>query len=73
MNEAGEKTGMDAIRAVTTLSALADKIGVTRGAVSQWDRVPAEKIKQVSEATGLSYKVLRPDLFPQPAARGEVV
>lgn len=63
---------MDAVRSVMTLAALARDIGVTRGAVSQWDRVPAEKIKEVSEATGLSYAVLRPDLFPEPSDRAEV-
>lgn len=58
---------MEAVRSVMTLAALARHLNVTRGAVSQWDRVPAEKIKDVSEATGLSYAVLRPDLFPEPA------
>ena len=62
-----EKTGMEAVRNVMTLASLARHLNVTRGAVSQWDRVPAEKIKEVSEATGLAYKVLRPDLFPEPA------
>ena len=57
------KTGMDAVRSATTLSSLADKIGITRGAISQWDRVPEERLDAVSSATGLAKHVLRPDLY----------
>lgn len=64
---------MDAVRGVTSLAALARDLGVTRGAIAQWDRVPAERLREVSEATGLSYKVLRPDLYPEPSMRSEVV
>lgn len=57
------KTGMDAVKEVTTLADLARKIGVTRGAVSQWDRVPAERIAEVASITSLPMSVIRPDLF----------
>jgi DNA-binding transcriptional regulator YdaS (Cro superfamily) len=58
------KTGMEAVKAVMSLAELARQIGVTRGAVSQWDRVPAERIGDVSKVTNIPGHVLRPDLFP---------
>jgi DNA-binding transcriptional regulator YdaS (Cro superfamily) len=46
-----------------SLARLAREIGVTRGAVAQWKRVPAERLGQVSKVTGIPMKQLRPDLF----------
>lgn len=43
--------------------ALAQQIGCSPSAISMWERVPAERVRDVSEATGLSMTVLRPDLF----------
>ncbi|MBY3162089.1 helix-turn-helix domain-containing protein [Rhizobium laguerreae] len=57
------KTGMEAVRAVTSLAALASKIGVTRGAISQWEKVPEERLDAVSDATGIPKHVLRPELY----------
>lgn len=58
-------TGMEAVREVMpSIAALARGLGITRGAVAQWNRVPAERVGQVSMLTGLSHSVLRPDLFP---------
>lgn len=62
------KTGMDAVKGAMSLAELARKIGVTRGAVSQWDRVPAERIADVAKATSLPFSVLRPDLFGERTA-----
>jgi DNA-binding transcriptional regulator YdaS (Cro superfamily) len=45
-------------------SQLAKLIGVTRSAISQWKRVPAERVLQVEKATGVSRHELRPDLYP---------
>lgn len=57
-------TGMDAVKeAVPSIAALARDLGVTRGAVAQWTKVPAERVLQVSRITGLSISTLRPDLF----------
>ncbi len=57
-------TGMDAVKEVVpSIAALARGLGITRGAVAQWERVPAERVVQVSKLTGLSCSVLRPDLF----------
>jgi DNA-binding transcriptional regulator YdaS (Cro superfamily) len=54
---------MDAVRERMPLSWLARRIGVTRGAIAQWDKVPAERMKDVSIATGIPMEVLRPDIF----------
>jgi DNA-binding transcriptional regulator YdaS (Cro superfamily) len=43
--------------------ALAARLGITKSAVSQWDRVPAEHVLRVSELTGVSVHELRPDVF----------
>lgn len=46
-----------------TLARLAREIGITRGAVAQWTKVPAERLGDVSRVTGIPMNVLRPDLF----------
>lgn len=58
-------TGMDAVRDRMPLSWLAKRIGVTRGAIAQWDKVPAERMKDVSIATGIPMDILRPDIFEE--------
>jgi pyruvate,orthophosphate dikinase len=47
-------------------AALARAISVTPQAISQWERVPAERVIAVEEATGgkVSRGELRPDLYP---------
>ncbi len=44
---------------------LAKTLGVSPGAISQWDRVPAERVIDVERATGIPRHALRPDLFDQ--------
>lgn len=56
-------TGMDAVRDRMPLARLAREIGITRGAVAQWEKVPAERIGDVSRVTGIPFDRLRPDLF----------
>jgi DNA-binding transcriptional regulator YdaS (Cro superfamily) len=36
---------------------------ITGSAISQWDKVPAERVVLVEKASGVSRTVLRPDLF----------
>lgn len=52
-------------------SALAKSLGITPGAVSQWVRVPAERVVEVERATGIPREELRPDLFAPAHAREE--
>jgi DNA-binding transcriptional regulator YdaS (Cro superfamily) len=44
---------------------LAAKLGVTHGAISQWKKVPAERLGDVSRATGIPPEELRPDIFQE--------
>lgn len=55
-------------------AALADLIGVTRQAVVQWRRVPADRVIAVEKATRGRVKrhQLRPDIYPPPAPRAKV-
>ena len=56
--------GLDeAIRAVGGVSELARRIGISQPSVSNWDRVPVERVAAVELATGIERAVLRPDLF----------
>lgn len=47
---------------------LADKIGITKQAISLWHRVgiPATRVLQIFNATGVTPHELRPDLYPNP-------
>lgn len=48
------------------LSDLARHLGVTRGAICHWQRVPAHRVRQVSRFTGIPPHELRPDIFDPP-------
>lgn len=45
------------------ITRVAEAIGITRGAVSQWRKIPAEYCSVVSDITGHPVSVLRPDVF----------
>ena len=57
----------EAIRAVGGVSQLADKIGISQPSVSNWHKIPAERVLTVESVTGISRTTLRPDLYPAPA------
>jgi TorA maturation chaperone TorD len=58
------ETGLrEAIRAAGGVRALAQKIGISQPSVSNWTRVPADRLRAVEEVTGVHRAVLRPDLF----------
>ena len=61
--------GLDeAIRVAGGVGALAQKIGISQPSVSNWARVPAERVVAVEAATGVARTTLRPDLYgEQPA------
>jgi TorA maturation chaperone TorD len=53
----------EAIKAAGGVGALAQKIGISQPSVSNWARVPAERIMLVETVTGVARTVLRPDLY----------
>lgn len=53
----------EAIRAVGGISELARRLGISQPSVSNWDRIPADRVISVEAATGVARVVLRPDLF----------
>jgi len=57
-----------AIRAAGGVSELARKLGISQPSVSNWDKVPPERIVAVEAATGVDRGVLRPDLYRPHAA-----
>jgi TorA maturation chaperone TorD len=60
--------GLDeAIRAAGGIGALARALGISQPAVSNWQKIPAERVLAVEALTGVSRSVLRPDLYPMPA------
>ncbi len=75
--------GLDrAIDAAGGVAQLARKIGIAQPSVSNWNRVPAQRVIAVETATGVSRAELRPDLYdgrampqdavdPVDAARGQ--
>jgi TorA maturation chaperone TorD len=58
----------EAIQAVGGVSELARRIGISQPSVSNWDKVPAERVIAVEAATGVARVRLRPDLYREPAA-----
>ena len=52
-----------AINAAGGVSELARKIGIAQPSVSNWSRIPAERVASIEEITGVERALLRPDLF----------
>ena len=53
-----------AVKAAGSKSALARILGVTRGAICQWQRIPSERVISIESLVGVPRHVLRPDLYP---------
>ena len=51
---------------------LAAALGITHGAISQWRRVPAERVLEVERITGVSRHDIRPDIYPPSTSPGHV-
>lgn len=66
--------GLDeAIRAAGGITELARRIGISQPSVSNWSRVPAERVLSVEAATGVPRALLRPDLYEEgPGVSDEV-
>jgi TorA maturation chaperone TorD len=61
-----------AIRAAGGVGALARRIGIAQPSVSNWSRVPAERVIAVEAATGVHRSALRPDLYGAPAEGDDI-
>src|SRR5262245_62230610 len=57
----------EAIRAAGGIGELARRLGISQPSVSNWDRVPAERVASVEEVTGVTRALLRPDLYARQA------
>jgi TorA maturation chaperone TorD len=53
----------EAIHAVGGVTELARRLGISQPSVSNWTRVPAERVLDVESVSGISRAVLRPDLY----------
>ncbi len=61
--------GLDqAIRSAGGVGALSRRIGVSQPSLSNWSRVPADRVLSVENATGIDRTLLRPDLYAAPEA-----
>jgi TorA maturation chaperone TorD len=61
-----------AIRAAGGVSELARQIGISQPSVSNWIRIPAERVVSVEAATGVDRAVLRPDLYSEKNMAGDI-
>ncbi len=64
-------TGMALLRSKRgRLTQLTRALGLkSSGAISQWKKVPADRLLAVESATGIPREKLRPDLFGSPAGK----
>ena len=62
----------EAIRAAGSVSELARLLGISQPSVSNWTRVPAERVNSVASLTGINRVVLRPDLFGEAIMTGNI-
>ena len=66
--------GLDrAIDAAGGIAQLARKIGIAQPSVSNWNKVPAQRVIAVEAATGVPRNQLRPDLYGGPAVEDDAV
>jgi len=56
-----------AIEKAGGLAGLADPLGISIQAISQWDEVPPLRVIAVERITGVPRHELRPDLYPSEA------
>jgi DNA-binding transcriptional regulator YdaS (Cro superfamily) len=55
-----------AIEAAGSITALARELGMTQQSLSEWRRVPADRLLQVEAVTKIRREQLRPDLYRRP-------
>jgi TorA maturation chaperone TorD len=70
VDQAASDQGLEAaIRAAGGVTELARRIGLSQPSVSNWRRIPAERVLSVEAATGVARTVLRPDLYNEQLGR----
>ena len=61
-----ENPGKQRLIETISATALAHELGITRSAVSQWKKIPAERVLQIEKITGIPRHELRSDLYEIP-------
>jgi TorA maturation chaperone TorD len=61
----------EAVQAAGGVTELARQLRISQPSVSNWTRVPAERVLLVEAATGVDRKILRPDLYAESDAAPE--
>jgi TorA maturation chaperone TorD len=61
MRDSGLQMAIDAAGGVASL---ARKLGIAQPSVSNWTKVPADRVLSVETSTGVARHILRPDLYP---------
>ena len=59
---------VEAIKRAGSVKALADAAGVRPQAISQWQKIPVDRVVRISDTLGIPRHELRPDLFEAPSA-----
>jgi TorA maturation chaperone TorD len=62
----------EAIRVAGGVGSLARKIGISQPSVSNWSKIPAERVLAVETATGVDRSILRPDLYGAANPAGDI-
>jgi TorA maturation chaperone TorD len=65
-----ERGLQEAIHAVGGVTELARRLGISQPSVSNWSRIPAERVLSVEELTGVGRVILRPDLYGETKMAG---
>lgn len=52
---------------IGTKTELAEALGISKQAISQWVKVPVEQVLKVEALLEIPRHVLRPDIYPDPA------
>jgi len=63
---ASAETAWRRVRPRLNLTKLAAYLGISRPAVTGWERVPKKRLDEVVAYTGRPREELRPDLYPPP-------
>jgi len=62
----------EAIKAAGGITELARRLGISQPSVSNWERVPAERVLAVEAATNVGRATLRPDLYANHRMQDEI-